>query len=518
MEPGNHIDDHAGNHTVANPTSLAADTLGGLVQYAADPIITTDLDGMINRFNGAAETLYGCSAGEMIGQHVTTLAPPSRRSEYALWLHLVTKEGRALRGDTEALGKSGQVFQTYLSMSPIRNAHGAMTGVALFTMDVTGRLALQNALQKEHDLFEAILETSNDAIVMVNMGRSIVTANLQFETFFHIPRYQFVNQPITVLTEAIRTRPELPDDLVNILLTFVGDDTQSAGGDFEIVEPQPRVLIWYSAPVYAHDGTNMGRLFVFRDATREREVDRMKTEFVSLVSHELRTPLTSILGFTDLVLDGDAGKVEGRVREYLDIVKVNTDRLVGLINDILDVTRIEAGRIELKRETCRIDELIDSVVQSMFLFIDNRQQQLTVKVEPDLPPAWIDRERITQALSNLLSNASKYSPSDTEIIVAARLARVPEDCPPGTPEDVVLPAIQVVVRDHGMGIAAQDQKRLFTRFYRAEQASRRQIAGTGLGLAIAKSFIELHDGHIWYESRLDYGSSFYFSIPIVEAG
>jgi PAS domain S-box-containing protein len=494
----------------------AASILGSLIEGAADAIITTDLDGLINRFNAAAEMLFGCAAPELIGQHISALVPPLRRSEFELWLRLVTQEGRALRGDTEVLGNDGQIIQTYVSMSPLKDAHGTIVGALLFCVDISMRLTLQNVMQKERDLLEAILETTNDAIIMVDSARWVVSANLQFETFFHLARYQIINQPVEVLTEQIRMRPDLPDELVNILLTFVGDAYQSAGGDFEIGGPQLRILVWYSSPVYAHDGTNMGRLFVFRDATREREVDRMKTEFVSLVSHELRTPLTSILGFTDFILDGDAGPVGGQVREYLDIVKINTGRLIGLINDILDVTRIEAGRVDLKRSLCFIDELIDSVVQSMFLVIDSRRQQLTLKIEPDLPPLWVDRERIAQAFTNLLSNASKYSPADSELIVEARLVREPEDFAAGAPPDIFVPAIQVAVHDRGMGIAPQDQKHLFTRFYRAEQAARRQIAGTGLGLAIAKSFIDLHNGHIWFQSRLGYGSSFYFSIPLVE--
>ncbi len=486
------------------------------VQNAADPIITTDRAGVITSVNSAAEALYGYDGPKIVGQPVTILAPSSRRVEVESWLRTVVQEQRAVQAETEAVDNRGQVVQIYTTLSPIKSVRGDVVGVAVFSTNIGERVAYRNTLQEERDLLEAILETTNDALVLVDPQREIVAANLQFEVFFNLPRYQLINRPVGTLIEQVRARPDLPGDLANIFLTFTGDHAQSAAGDFEVSEQTPRTLIWYSSPVFAHDGADVGRLFVFRDATRERESDRMKTEFVSLVSHELRTPMTSISGFTDLLLEGDAGPLDGRAREYLEIIKLNADRLIALINDVLDITRIEAGHVELRRDQCPLGSIIDSIVQTMYPLFEMRRQTLVVRVAQDLPELWIDRERITQVITNLLANATKYTPGGGQITIEARKVSSADALTSGAPDNIVLPVVQVSIDDTGIGIAPKDQGLLFTRFYRTEQATRRQISGTGLGLTIVKSFVELHGGHVWFHSEIDQGSSFSFTIPLLE--
>jgi PAS domain S-box-containing protein len=389
-------------------------------------------------------------------------------------------------------------------------------GIAEFTFDAGKQIAIQNALQKERDLLEAILEATNDAIIMIDTSRQIVAANLQFEVFFQLPRFELVNRTVDELVEHINAREDLPGNLANLLLTFVGDSNQSAAGDFEMIRQERHILIWYSSAVQANDGTLVGRLFVFRDATHEREVDRMKTEFVSLVSHELRTPLTSIKGFTDFILDGDAGPIETTVREYLNIVKFNADRLLSLINDILDITRIEAGRGELRREMQPIKLLIDASMMSVRSMIQEREQRLTFTLEPDVPPIWVDRNRIVQVMTNLISNASKYTPRGGTLRIEARMLKADSEPVKNMPDNVAVPSILMGIHDSGMGISPKDQPFIFTRFYRTERATEEQIMGTGLGLAIVKSLVELHGGHVWVVSEVDHGASFYFTIPLVE--
>jgi PAS domain S-box-containing protein len=487
----------------------------GVIHHAGDPIICCDLAGMLLSFNPAAEAFYGYPAAEVIGQPLTMLVLTSRRAEVESWLRAVVQEQRAVRYESENVDRQGRIFHVSMGMSPIIDG-GDVVGVATWTVNISERVAVQSTLQEERNLVEAILEATNDAIVVVDPLGQIVAANLQFEIFFQLPRYQWINHPVSALIDQVRARADLPGDLANILLTFVGDKSQSAGGDFEVGAPMPRTLIWYSAPVYAHDGTNIGRLFVFRDATREREADRMKSEFVSLVSHELRTPTTSIRGFIDLLLEGDAGPIDAPVREYLEIVKVNADRLITLVNDVLDISRIEAGRIEVRRDLYSITAIIDSVVQTMYPLIEARQQCLVVRAAEDLPLVSVDRERMTQVVTNLVGNASKYTPSGGEVTIEAHQVDTVEALTPGAPSNVILPALLVAVHDTGIGIASKDQVQLFNRFFRTEQATRRQISGTGLGLTIVKSFVELHGGHVWINSEIERGSSFYFTIPLLE--
>lgn len=494
------------------PTSVEA---GSIFESLGDPIIITNVEGIVTGFNPAAETLYGYSAPEIIGQHFSILVPADRQAEYELWIRMVAQEGRVIRSDTEGLIRGGHIIPVHATLSPIRE-NGGVTGVVVLTLDFSVRMSFQSLLQRERDLLEAILETTNDAILMVDTARIVVTANLQFEVFFNLLRYRFLNRPVESLVAQIREQADLPADLANVLLAYVGDSYQTIGGEIKMAGPPPRVLVWYSASVYAQSSTNVGRLFVFRDATREREVDRMKTQFVSLVSHELRTPMTAIKGFTDMILDGDAGPIDHEVREYLNIVKINTDRLKALIDDTLNITRIETGRIELQIRQCSVRDLINSVVQSLFPIIDSRKQSLTVNLYPDLPSIQVDQEKTAQVLMNLLDNATKYSPPGSEITIDARYVGRTANLGASAPADVKLPAILIGVHDMGMGIAEAEQVHLFTHFYRTEAATRRQIAGTGLGLAIVKAFVELHQGRVWVDSEIDKGSSFYFTIPLEE--
>src|SRR5262249_49698382 len=324
----------------------------------------------------AADLRHGYAASEVSVKPALMLVHYTRRTEYDTWPRLVIQEARALKGDTERIGKDGRIVPVYTTMWPLQDLDSKVYGIAEFTFDAGKQIAIQNALQKERDLLEAILEATNDAIIMIDTSRQIVAANLQFEVFFQLPRYELVNRTIDELVQHINAREDLPGNLANLLLTFVGDSYQSAAGDFEMTMQERRVLVWYSTAVQANDGTRVGRLFVFRDATHEREGDRMKTEFGSPGSHELRTPLTSTKGFTDFILDGDAGRIEQTVREYLNIVKFNADRLLSLINDILDITRIEAGRVELRREMHSIQGLVDASMMSVRSMVQEREQRL----------------------------------------------------------------------------------------------------------------------------------------------
>src|SRR5262249_17140588 len=152
----------------------------------------------------------------------------------------------------------------------------------------------------------------------------------------------------------------------------------------------------------------LGRLYVLRDVTHQREVDRMKTEFVSMVSHELRTPLTSIKGYVDLLLEGEVGDISEEQQDFLTIVKNNADRLVALINDLLDISRIEAGRVELRRTALDLTHVVSGVATMLGPQFEAKRQRLVLKLPSVLPAAWADHDRVTQIVTNLLSNAYKY--------------------------------------------------------------------------------------------------------------
>ena len=229
-------------------------------------------------------------------------------------------------------------------------------------------------------------------------------------------------------------------------------------------------------------------------------LDEVKSAFVSIAAHELRTPLASINGYLEMLLDGDAGPLAPRQAEWLRIIEDSTRRLLHITSDLLDVTRIEASRLELVMQPADLAAVVQTVVSEQTPQLEARGQQLLLETPAQLPAALCDTTRAAQIIGNLLSNASKYSPPASTITI--RLAQATD---PGF--------IQVSVADQGPGIPAQHQARLFTPFYRTPSETARRVSGAGLGLYIARALVELHGGRIWFESATDRGTTFHVSFP-----
>ncbi|MGE5818711.1 MAG: ATP-binding protein [Deltaproteobacteria bacterium] len=230
-----------------------------------------------------------------------------------------------------------------------------------------------------------------------------------------------------------------------------------------------------------------------------QEANRLKTEFVSMVSHELRTPLTSIQGYAELLLEDK--QIAEEQRESLTLVKKNADRLLGLINDLLDLSRMEAGRIDLHCTSLDLARLILEVVGSLRPLIEAKRQRFRLDLGEALPAVWADADRVTQILTNLISNAHKYTLAEGNITVAARRDNG---------------FVRVDVSDTGIGLSPEDQAQLFTKFFRAHDRSPQAGRGTGLGLVITRLLVELHGGRITVSSALGQGSTFTFSLPMLK--
>lgn len=366
-----------------------------------------------------------------------------------------------------------------------------------------GKRELEKALVAERESqarIRAVANNVNEALLLVAPNQQVLDANQRFHEMFGVSLDRVVGRRLSQCLPLLEPVFASPGTLTDSIASRVGD----GDGSFkEIVTqrwPRARELELVSTAVRTDDGL-LGRLFLFRDVTHEREVDRMKTEFVSLVSHELRTPLTSIKGFTEMVLDGDAGEINEEVTEYLGIVHSNAERLVSLVNDLLDISRIESGRIQLKRAPVDLTRVAATVTATMQHLILAKAQTYTVEIEP--AAAWVlgDNDKIIQVLTNYVSNAYKYSPQGADIRVAVSRE--------GT-------HARIAVADTGMGIAPEDQARLFTRFYRVDNSMTREIGGTGLGLSIVKAIVELQGGWVGVESEVGKGSTFYFTVPITE--
>ena len=229
--------------------------------------------------------------------------------------------------------------------------------------------------------------------------------------------------------------------------------------------------------------------------------NKAKSDFISLVAHELRVPMTSIKGYTDLMNAGLAGPLSDQQKQFLEVIRRNLTRMTSLISDLSDINHIESGRMKFDLQAFDLREVVADVSDSLRERIGNRQQTLHIEIEDELPLIYADSTRIAQVLSNLMSNAHKYTPEGGEIVVRA--------WPNGR-------TAIVSIQDNGYGISEEDQQKLFTQFFRAEDKEVREQPGWGLGLSIVRRMVEAQDGEISFESKLGEGSTFTFTVPLAK--
>ncbi len=239
-----------------------------------------------------------------------------------------------------------------------------------------------------------------------------------------------------------------------------------------------------------------------------KEANRAKSEFVSMVSHELKTPMTSMRGYTDLLLSGMTGDLTPQQRNFLETIAANIRRMGQQIQDLTDISRIETGQLRVDPAPTAFTNIISETLHTVRGPFDEKNIELHLDLPADLPLVMADKERLVQVLTNLLSNACKYSPPDTHVHVTLH-----EGVMSLSDDGRATPVVLCTVKDAGYGISAEDQKRLFTKFFRADDPNIRKATGTGLGLSITKGIIELHGGQIWVESDLGQGTTFSFALP-----
>jgi len=260
------------------------------------------------------------------------------------------------------------------------------------------------------------------------------------------------------------------------------------------------------SPIEDSEGQTIGFLHLAKDITekkryeqRLKELDKMKSDFVSNVSHELRTPLTAIKGSVDNMLDGLTGPINEKQLRYLTRVKSNVDRLSRLINDTLDLSKIESGRTELKPAQLALDTLAREIAENLRPLANEKAIRIEVLSPGPSVKAWADRDKVTQVFMNLIGNALKFTPPQGRVTVAVRQNGDQW--------------VQVSVSDTGPGIPLEEAAKIFHKFYQIAHGAKQKAKGTGLGLAISKALIEMHGGKIWVESELGKGSAFFFTLP-----
>ncbi|HET8578524.1 MAG TPA: GAF domain-containing protein [Methylomirabilota bacterium] len=368
-------------------------------------------------------------------------------------------------------------------------------------------MALDNAAlfeeaENKKTQLEQVFASTSDGFLVLDLEERIVAFNRQGGELLGIAPDEVIGRPFRRLVEALSDAVVWEDTGGQALAAALERRGEPAAGDLELRRPERRTLRWHTTPTRDLLGSTVGVTVTLRDVTREREIDRMKTEFVSTVSHELRTPLTSIKGSLHLLLSDPALELDETQRHLVDISVKNTDRLIRLITNILDISKIEAGRIQLDLGDQRPCDFVSMAVEGIRGFAESREVVLEQDVPDSLPQVRADFDRMVQVVTNLLSNAVKFSPTGGRVTVTGRL---------------VGGELELRVSDQGCGIAPHDMSRLFRKFQQLDGSNVREVGGTGLGLVICRGIVEEHGGRIGVESQPGAGATFIVSLPAPRA-
>ncbi len=349
---------------------------------------------------------------------------------------------------------------------------------------------------------QAILEAVADGVLVTDASGTVTLFNASAERILGLSREQVLKHSLEhfsgLFGEAAHSWMETIREWSSNPQAYSNDDIYAERIDLD----NGRVVSVHLSPVLLRDEF-LGTVSIFRDITHQVEVDRLKSEFVANVSHELRTPMTSIKGYVDIMLMGAAGQLSDQQTSFLQVVRSNTERMITLVNDLLNISQMETGRIELEIKPVDVRPIIRTVVEKMRSQAEKDAREITFSLDlpDDLPLVRADAERAAQIIENLVDNAYHYTPAGGQVWVDAHVEG---------------DFLQIDVRDNGIGIPPEEQPRVFERFYRGEDVLVIETAGTGLGLSIVQNLVEMHGGKIWVQSEgvPGAGSTFSFTLPI----
>lgn len=476
-----------------------------LVATMAGGVLVQDAEGRVVACNAAAEKMLGLTEGE--------LRDPAR---LATGLAVIDESGRTVeredqppyRALSDGVSQPGRILglahddgpPTWVSFTaePLRDrADEAPRGVVTCFSDITERINADKQLRRERDHWAALIDAMQDGMIHTDADGVITEVNRRFCAMTGFSEEQLVGTGAPY--------PFWPDD--DEALTRLTENL-SAGWGGELDTPYRRAdgavlpVIIAASPMRDDFGRLSGVLLTVKDATERERVDRAKDEFVSVVSHELRTPLTSIHGALGVLVEGQGDRLDDTGRNLLNIATRNTERLSHLINHVLDLEQINAGKDGGEFAPARVADLVHQAADLLGPLAAENSVVFDVRpVDADLT-VFCDPNRIAQVLTNFLSNAIKFSPGGSTVTLDA--ARAGSE-------------IEIRVRDQGRGIPADELEKIFERFHQVDSSDRRLAGGAGLGLAISERIAELHGGRVWAESTVDVGSTFILALPATTA-
>lgn len=476
-------------------------------------LIGVDHEGKVTLWNKVAETTLGVKSSKAMDCLLVDCSLDWDNDRVKKAIRQCLKQKKQVRLDNLALKtRGGKEIILGFTLSPGAHKKGHKHEVLLLGADITDRVRATEKLRDytreleganikiahEKAKDEAILASVGDGLVVTDSAGRIVMVNNQAKLMFHWTGENVTGQMIQELVPLVDDeghefyKEEYPTFMaleqkkkIMCFVTYQGNSTEIP-------------LQVTSSPVLFDQGI-IGIVSIFRDVTREKEVENMKSEFVSTVSHELRTPLTSIREGIAQVGEELLGPINKDQGEFLGIALEEVDRLTAIINDLLDISKIEAGKMTLKKTWVEFKDLVQPVLFNFSNLIKNKKLKLNVDFPAeDMVEAYCDSDKMKQVISNLLTNAYKFTPEGGQITLSVENREA---------------EILVSVTDNGVGISKENLPKLFEKFLQVGRTAGPGIKGTGLGLAICKNLIEMHKGKIWVTSEAGKGSRFSFSLP-----
>ncbi len=342
--------------------------------------------------------------------------------------------------------------------------------------------------QYQHSKTESLIKGMNDGVIMFSREKNIVLTNPRATEYTGLSYISSSLSDFIVLFDDFKMRDKINGSLDAGLVSYIKE--------IRLLKKYYEIVV---SPVKDSEGEIVGGSIIMHDITYIKEIDKMKTEFVSVASHQLRTPLTAIKLFTEMLIGQDVGKLNKEQKEYLDNVYNSTERMVRLVNDLLNVTRIESGRLRVSPQDVDFSEFIRDVITEAKPTAKMKNTIIKFK-KANLPKIPLDQNLFRQVIQNMISNAIRYSLDDKGLV----LIETKRD-----KEDFI-----ISVRDNGIGIPKDMQKRIFQKFFRADNAIKAVTEGTGLGLYVSRMIVENSGGKIWFESLENKGTTFYVKMPL----
>jgi len=478
---------------------LSERSFRNIINNSADAIIVTDQAGSILFANPAAEAFFGWTSQELLGKNFEYPIDVGRTAEMEVTRKRGGKAVAELRAvETTWQGKAARL----VSLRDITARKAAERKMAKYRDNLKALVRERTEkVDAEKELLSVTFSSMGDGVIVVDPEKRIVLFNRVAEILagweFERVQDRGLDEIFHVVDERTRQKVESPIDKV------LKSSKAELGADFEVLlamDGGERPIASKAAPIRSSDGAVTGIVMVFRDVAREREIERLKQDFISSISHELRTPLTSIKAYTETILS-DSNMPEETKRQFLGIIDEESNRLAGLIEGLLDVSRIESGTMKIVREPVDIVAVARKVLTALQALADKQNVRLESDIDDDLAIFEGDEDKIQSALTNLVNNAIKFTSRDGRVCVSVRQR-----------DD------QLVMRvsDTGMGMPKEALPRIFDRFYRVPHPGK-HIQGTGLGLAIVKKIVMMHGGRIEVESELNRGTTFTIFLPLTAA-